>query len=376
MRDAHRPSDASDPQVVGFAKALPPHRVSQEEVFAHFRETYAHKIPRFERIEEIFVNTGIETRYATQPVEWYRRDQGWPERTAAFVEGAVDLFRRATVSALDAAGLAARDIDTIVTISSTGIATPSIDARVMFELGFRADVARVPVFGLGCAGGVSGLAIAARFAKAKPGSNVLLVVVELCTLAFRGDALTKANIIATALFGDGACACVVRVDEDGVGRFAIRHAGERTWKDTLDIMGWDIDPVGFNVVLSRSIPDFAQAEVRPAVEDYLAATGQPIEGLDRITSHPGGAKVVDALESVFELGQGAMVHERETLRDYGNMSSPTALFVLDRAIRHGFSGRSLLMALGPGFTASLMTVDVPEGAALIGAAHEGAVGYA
>ena len=355
-----RSGAAGDPQMFGFAKALPPHRFSQDEVFSVFRDTYAHKIPHFERIESIFVNTGIETRYSVQPVDWFQRDQGWPERTNAFVEGALALYREATIAALEAAGLEARDIDTIVTVSSTGIATPSLDARVMFELGFRADVSRVPVFGLGCAGGVSGLSLAGKLARAKPGSNVLLVIVELCTLSFRGDALTKGNIVATALFGDGACACVVRADADAPGRIAIRHAGERTWKDTLDIMGWDIDPVGFNVVLSRSIPDFVRQEVRPAVDGYLGNTGETLERLDRVTSHPGGAKVVEALETVLDLGQGAMDHERETLRDYGNMSSPTALFVLDRAVRDGFTGRSLLMALGPGFTASLMTLDVPE----------------
>ncbi|MEM7565862.1 MAG: type III polyketide synthase [Pseudomonadota bacterium] len=346
----------------GFAKALPPHRFAQDEVFRTFRDTYGHKIPRFDRIEEIFVNTGIETRYAVRPVDWFKEEQGWPERTQAYLDGADALFREAAGKALEAAGLESADVDTIVTVSSTGIATPSLEARALVDLGFRGDVRRVPVFGLGCAGGVSGLALAGRLAKAEPGSNVLLVIVELCTLSFRGDALTKSNIIATALFGDGACACVVRVDPEATGRFAIRAAAEKTWPQTLDIMGWDVDPVGFNVVLSRSIPDFVRQEVRPAIDAYLDAQGETLDSLDRVSSHPGGAKVVDALEAVLDLGQGAMNHERETLRDYGNMSSPTALFVLDSAIASGFAGRSLLMALGPGFTASLMTVEVPESA--------------
>ncbi len=349
-----------DPQVVGFAKALPPHRFAQDDVLRTFREAYGHKIPRFERIADIFVNTGIETRYAVRPFDWFRHDQGWRERTSAYLEGADALFREAALGALSAAGVEAGDIDTVVTISSTGIATPSLEARALVDLGFRQNVRRVPVFGLGCAGGVSGLALAGRLARAEPGSNVLLVIVELCTLSFRGDALTKSNIIATALFGDGACACVVRVDPDATGRFTIRHAAEHTWPQTLDIMGWDVDPVGFNVVLSRSIPDFVRQEVRAAVDGYLATTDDTLASLDRVSSHPGGAKVVDALEAVLDLGAGTMDHERATLRDYGNMSSPTALFVLDRAIETGFTGRSLLMALGPGFTASLMTVDVPE----------------
>ena len=162
------------------------------------------------------------------------------------------LFVDAGKRALDAAELDAAEVDTIVTISSTGIATPSLDARVAGRLGFRPDVERVPVFGLGCAGGVSGFSIASRLACSRPGSIVLLVSVEVCTLAFRLDELTKANIVATALFGDGAAACVLRAYDGGVA--AVEMSGQHTWPETLDIMGWRIDPQGFGVIFDRADP--------------------------------------------------------------------------------------------------------------------------
>ena len=216
-----------------------------------------------------FKSSGIRQRHAVRPIDWYLAPLGWPERTSAYLEGACRLFVDAANNALEAAELDAADVDTIVTISSTGIATPSLEARVAGRMGFRADVERVPVFGLGCAGGVSGFSIASRLARSRPGSIVLLVAVEVCTLAFRLDELTKANIVATALFGDGAAACVLRAYDGGVA--TVEMSGQHTWPDTLDIMGWRIDPQGFGVIFDRAIPPFAQQHIAPAIAGILAA---------------------------------------------------------------------------------------------------------
>jgi alkylresorcinol/alkylpyrone synthase len=221
-------------------------------------------------------------------------------------------------------------------------------------MGFRADVERVPVFGLGCAGGVSGLSIASRLACSRPGSIVLLVAVEVCTLAFRLDELTKANMVATALFGDGAAACVLKA-YDGGGA-AVEMSGQHTWPDTLDIMGWRIDPQGFGVIFDRAIPPFAQAHIAPAVAGILARGGLALEDVDRFACHPGGSKVIAALERALSLEQGSLDHERAVLADYGNMSSPTVLFVLDRILRAGLPSRTLLTAMGPGFTSSCVSL--------------------
>ena len=173
-------------------------------------------------------------------------------------------------------------------------------------------------------------------------------------LAFRLDELTKSNIVATALFGDGGAACVLSAYEGGVA--AVEMSGQHTWPDTLDIMGWRIDPQGFGVIFDRAIPPFAQQHIAPAIAGILARDGLALEDVDRFACHPGGAKVIAALERALALEQGSLDHERAVLADYGNMSSPTVLFVLDRILRAGLPSRTLLTAMGPGFTSSCVSL--------------------
>ncbi|QND46054.1 type III polyketide synthase (plasmid) [Rhizobium lusitanum] len=337
-------------KLISIGTAVPPHVIDQRDAALASHQAFSSRFPDFERLAKVFESSGIRRRYAVRPLDWYLKTPGWPDRNDAFIEGASSLFVSAATKALRSADLLATDIDTIVTVSSTGIATPSLEARVSAQMGFRADVERVPVFGLGCAGGVSGFSIASRLAASRPGSVVLLVAVETCTLAFRIDKLTKANIVATALFGDGAAACVLRATDDGIAE--VEMSGQHTWPDTLDIMGWSVEPEGLGVIFDRAIPPFAEANIKPAVASILARSNLTIDNVDRFACHPGGAKVIDALESALDLGQGTLNHERDVLSDYGNMSSPTALFVLERLISAGLPRRTLLTALGPGFTLS------------------------
>ena len=334
--------------------AVPPHVVVQKQAAALAHTVFAERIAGFERLARVFETSGIVTRYAVRPAHWYLGEHGWPERTAAYLEGADRLFGTVAKRALDAAGLEAADIDTVVTVSSTGIATPSLEARSLDSMGFRTDVARVPIFGLGCAGGVSGLSIAGRLAQSRPGTNVLLVVIELCTLASRPDSLTKSNIVATALFGDGAAACVLRAGDGGLAE--IEGAGEYTWPDTLDLMGWDVDPQGFGVIFARAIPPFAEANLGAAVTNLLRGQGLCLGDVNRFVCHPGGVKVILALERALSLREGALDHERDVLSRYGNMSAPTVFFVLERVLEAGLPPRTVLSALGPGFTASLVSL--------------------
>jgi len=340
--------------VLSVATASPPHVLHQRDVAQAARMMFADRFPNFDRMAKVFLNAGIERRQSVRPIDWFFQPRGWTERTEAYLEGAVDLFAQAAERALDEAGLKGADVDIIVTASSTGIATPSLEARAMTRLGFRSDVARIPVFGLGCAGGCSGLALAARLAAATPGAVVLFVTVELCSLAFRLDELTKANIVATALFGDGAAACVLQAGGEGFAQ--VEAFAEHTWPDTLDIMGWRVDPIGLGVIFARAIPPFAEAHLRPAMETMLARDGRTLDDVDRFICHPGGAKVIEALESALSIGQGRLDQERDVLADHGNMSAPTVLFVLDRVRRAGLPTRSVLTALGPGFTASTVTL--------------------
>lgn len=341
-------------KLVSLATAVPPFVIQQRDAAAAAHRGFAGRFGDFERLARVFETSGIRERYAVRPIDWYFQPLGWPERNAAYIEGACQLFVDAAVKALDAAGLAAADVDTVVTVSSTGIATPSLEARVADRMGFRPDIERVPVFGLGCAGGVSGFSIASRLAQSRPGSAVLLVAVELCTLSFRLDELTKSNIVATALFGDGAAACVLRTCETGIA--SVEMSGQHNWPDTTGIMGWSVDPQGFGVIFDRAIPPFAEANMQPAIAGILQRAGLGLADIDRFVFHPGGAKVVNALERAFALGQGTLDHERNVLAEYGNMSAPTALFVLDRVIQAGLPPRSLLTAMGPGFTTSCVSL--------------------
>ncbi len=344
----------STPALVSLATSVPPHVFLQKDVLAAAWDVFGSRFPEFERFSSIFSNTGIVKRHAVKPFDWYLATRGWPERTEAFFEGAEALYVEVAEKALAAANLKAADIDTVVTICSTGIATPSLDARVSRRMGFRSDVSRVPVFGLGCAGGVSGLSIASRLAQARPGTNVLLVALELCSLALRLDKLTKANIISVSLFGDGAAAIILRAGDGGATR--IEHTGEHLWPGTLDIMGWNVDPEGFGVVLRRTVPEFVATQLKPALLQILGRMQLTLADIDRFICHPGGAKVINALESALSLDQGTLEHERQVVAEYGNMSAPTVLFILERALAKGLPARSLVTALGPGFTASCVTL--------------------
>jgi alkylresorcinol/alkylpyrone synthase len=340
--------------LLALATAPAPYELTQADAEQVAREVLGRRFRHFERMASVFTTAGIRSRQLVRPIEWYLEPRGWPERTEAYREGAVDLFVSAATRALDEAALKGADVDVIVTVSSTGIATPSVEAHAMGAMGFRPDAARVPVFGLGCAGGVTGLALAAKLALATPGAVVLFVAVELCSLAFRMDDIDKADIVATALFGDGAAACVLRAGDGGFAH--VVGAAERTWPDTIGIMGWRMEPTGFGVIFDRAIPPFVRENMRPAVETMLAAQALRLDDIDRFICHPGGAKVIVALEQALSLGQGSLDREREVLMDHGNMSAPTALFVLDRVRRAGMPRTSVVTALGPGFTASTVTL--------------------
>src|SRR6476660_8898641 len=341
--------------VLSIATSVPPHQLDQRAVADAARHVYARTFTRYPKLAEIFANAGIERRYSARSLEWLSKPYNLAERTEAYVESASELFIRTAKAALDRAGIPARDV--VVTVSSTGIATPGIEARVGPELGLRPGVMRVPVFGRGCAGGVFGFALGARLARAEPGEVVLVVVVELCTLTSRTDRGTKADVISSALFGDGAAAAVLRAGPDAAA-LRVGAAAEHTWPRTLDIMGWAIDPVGFRVVLSRSLPRFVEQKMAAPVRRFIKAAQLQAP---QLICHPGGAKVLDAIEVALDLQKGTLRDEREVLRGHGNMSAPTVLFVLERALRRGMRGPALLSALGPGFTANFLALEAAHG---------------
>lgn len=337
------------PRLLALATAVPEHILDQQAVAAHARQLFAERTDAFNRLSQIYGHAGIAKRHSCVPIAWYLEPHGWAERSRLYVDAALELAERTIRDCLAECGLDLHDIDGLVVVSTTGIATPSLDALLQERLGLRRDLQRLPVFGLGCAGGVLGLARAAALARAEPGARILCVVVELCGLTFRPADASAANIVATALFGDGAAAAVVSTAGDGP---TLGPWGEHSFPGSLDVMGWEIGEDGFGVRFSRDIPSLIRRDLIAPLDGFLARHGLSLTAFDAIAAHPGGAKVLDALEEI--LGR-EMPESRTVLREFGNMSAPTVLFVLDR-LRPAWEGRILMTALGPGFTAGFLAL--------------------
>jgi alkylresorcinol/alkylpyrone synthase len=341
--------------LLSLATAVPPHVVEQSEAKARAREAFGGKKALFDRLSGVFDNAGIAHRNLVAPPDWYMSAHGWHDRNALYIEAAEQLFVEAARAAIEKAGLTPSDVDGVVTVSTTGIATPSLEARVASRLGLRANARRVPVFGLGCAGGVNGLSLAARLATADPGTIWLFVTVETCSISIRLDSDDPAAVVATALFGDGAAAAIVTSGQHSLAR--ITGSAEKLWPETLRIMGWDVEDPGLSVVFDRAIPPFIDAELAGAVDGMCKDLGTSREEIDRLCCHPGGVKVIDAIESALHLNQGELNLEREVLRDHGNMSAPTVLFVLERLLAQGLPDKVMMTAFGPGFTCAGLMLE-------------------
>ena len=345
-------------EIASVACAVPKHKVSQQTIAEGAKRFF----PHLEASSGLFTNTGIESRYVCEPPEWYFESRGWEERTESFQRNALALLEDATLRAAAAAGARIEDIAAIVTNTVTGLAVPSLEAQLLNRLPFSRRVERLPIFGLGCGGGVGGLARAVRIAETMPGAYVLFLTVDLCSLCARGDDPSIANFVSIALFGDGAAAVLLRNSRNGSSpqqpRGRIVTIGEHCWPDTLKIMGWDVKDNGFGVVLSPELPSLLRRELRPVLEDFLAREGLGLDELRCFLLHPGGRRVLDTAQEVLGLTKGDLVHSWEVLRQYGNMSSATALFILDRALGCGARGRHLLAAFGPGFSAYFIVLDL------------------
>jgi alkylresorcinol/alkylpyrone synthase len=339
------------PRLLALKSAVPPYVLNQPEVSVRAAALFQSRRD-MARLLPVFENTGIERRYSCVPIDWYAEPHGWTDRNALYIENAVQLFEKLTHDLLDEAGLKRNDIDAIVVASTTGIATPSLDALVVEKMGLKRNIRRLPIFGLGCAGGVVGLARSAELAKAHPGSRVLFLAVELCALTFRKDDVSKSNIVATALFGDGAAGAILSTEGDGP---MVGPSGEYTWPDSLDIMGWDVEEDGLKAIFSQSIPSLVASDFKPILQGFLTSNRLCLTEIDGFACHPGGAKVLDALEDTFGMQRGALTESRQVLREYGNMSAVTALFVLERM--RWRERRNMMTALGPGFSAAFLMID-------------------
>ena len=315
--------------------------------------------PHLRKLWPLYENTGIEFRYNCEPIEWYLRPHSWEERTQSFHRHALDLLEQVTVKATEAAGIGLDAIDMIVTNTITGLAIPSLDAMLLNRLKLPPTVERLPIFGLGCGAGVAGLARAARLAHAKDGAHVLFLTVDLCSLCLRVNDPSPAMFVSSALFGDGAAGLLLHNTRNGSRAGPrILASGEWCWRNTEHIMGWDIKDDGFGIVLSPELPSLMKKELAPALQDFLDRNGLSLGDFNGFLFHPGGRKLLETMEEVLGLTRDQLGHSWEVLRRYGNMSSATALFVLDHAVRIGACGPHLLAAFGPGFSAYFLAVEL------------------
>ena len=354
--DAERASDDLRPCIAAVGTALPPNYADQETLIAQFRDAWAGAHFNVERLEELHRAVHVGGRYLALPVESYKALDTFARRNDAWIAGAVDLGEAAVREALRRAGVAPAEVDHLVFVTTTGIATPSIDARLANRLGLRGDVRRSPLFGLGCAGGAAGLSRVSDWLLAYPDAIAVLLAVELFSLTLQRDDFSIANIISSGLFGDGAAAVVLA----GAAR---RAAGPRIvatasvlYPDSERVMGWDIVDSGFKVVLSAKVPEVVRQHSRADVDGFLGTHGLTRADVRHWIVHTGGPKVLEAFEETLELPAGALERSWRSLRETGNLSSAAVLFVLAELLDAGAAQPGefgVLMAMGPGFGAEL-----------------------
>jgi alkylresorcinol/alkylpyrone synthase len=344
-----------EPRIAATATALPRHYADQETLLAAFRRVWAHEHINVERLEQLHRAVGVGGRHLALPIEEYEKLNGFAQANAIWNREALSLGEAAARSALDRAGLGPRDVDHIFFVTVTGLATPSTDAQLVNRLGLRDDVKRTPIFGLGCVAGAAGIARAADYLRAFPHQVALLVAVELCSLTLQKHDFSIANIIASGLFGDGAAALVIAARPgDGPRIVASRSV---FYRDTEDIMGWEIVDSGFKVVLSGRVPEVIREHIASDVDHFLGAHQLARPQIRHFIAHTGGPKVLQAFEAALSLPAGGLERSWHSLRTVGNLSSASVLFVLDdllsaRVARPGDHG--LLAAMGPGFCAELV----------------------
>lgn len=348
------------PRIAAVATAVPDHLLEQAEVKAFASHMFSAEL--FDRLSPVFDNANIERRYFSVDPEWLAHDHDFTEVNDRYIEVALDLTERVVCEAAASAGVKTEEIDIILFVSTTGLSTPSIDARLFNRIPLSKHIKRVPIWGLGCAGGAGGIARAAEYLKAYPSHRALVVTIELCSLAFQREDMTKSNLIAAALFGDGAAACILEGDDvkrsgSSWSQPEVIDSLSTIYPDSLDVMGWRITSNGFKVVLSRDIPSIIKNLVKGNIEELLDRHQLSIPDIKHYVAHPGGAKVIDAHVEALDVHPRLFEFSRSVLRQFGNMSSATVYFILKcfmERVKSSSGEYGLLSALGPGFSSELV----------------------
>lgn len=351
-------------RIAAVGQALPDHYYDQETLLERLERQWSKRHYNLERLRALHHNVLVGGRHLALPLEEYEGLDSWGKANDAWIAAGQVLGERALLDALARAGLEVRDVDALLFVSVTGIATPSIDARLMNRLPLRKELKRLPIFGLGCVAGAAGLARAADYVKAYPEQVAVLLSVELCSLTLQREDLSIPNLIASGLFGDGAAAAVVVGEERGrslEGRTP-RILATRSvfYRDSEEVMGWQISERGFQVVLSAAVPKVVAEHLRGDVDEFLAAQGLERTDIGHWIAHPGGPKVLEAMAAALELPDSALERTWRSLREIGNLSSASVLLVLRDTLEHETPAAGtygLVLAMGPGFCSELVLVQ-------------------
>lgn len=341
-----------------------PYRVNQEEIVDVVRNLFGDHYDDIERLLRVFGNGQIESRYFAAPLDWFEGEHGLEEKNNLYIEEAVRMGSRAVNRCLEEAGVDKGEIDAFIFVSSSGMATPTIDARIMNVLGMPSHIKRMPLWGLGCAGGASGLSRAHDYCRAFPEAKVLVLCLELCSLTFQRSDTSKSNLIGTSLFADGA-ACALVTGEKAMSPeagFLIRDTQSTLMTDSEDVMGWDVKNEGLHVVFSRDIPQIIEKWLKPNVDMFLDKLEKAPGDITHFVAHPGGKKVLKAYEKSLGISSEKTDVSRNVLASFGNMSSPTVLYVLKEFMEKqpALGEEGLLTALGPGFSSEMLWIEWGE----------------
>lgn len=356
------------PKIASVGTYIPPFSLEQSNIRQLTKEIFQQEMPKIDRLLTVFNNGEIKTRNFCVPSEWYREEHTFEERNERYVELAVaysvEVIQKClTNQTFLQTSIATEDIDALIFVSSTGISTPSIDARVMNILPFSDEVVRIPIWGLGCAGGAAGVSRAYDYCKAYPKAKVLVVCIELCSLTFQKDDYTKSNIVGTSLFADGAACVLICGDQVEVQQDrpmpSIIGRKSKWMPNSEDVMGWQVKKGGLHVVFAKSIPTIISTWLGPFIRQFLRQQDIQPGHIDYFIAHPGGKKVLLAYEEALQLNQSHTAISREILKDHGNMSSPTVLYVLEQFMlkETAVSTLGLLVALGPGFSGEAVLLE-------------------
>ena len=344
-------------KIASVASAFPQHYYRQEVLAQELKKYWGGKLDNPKLLDRLHSHTHVEGRYLALPAEAYGNLTTWGQANSAWIECAQQLGQEAIGRALTLAGLSPRDLHALFVVSVTGIASPSLDARLINLMGLNPNLKRVPIFGLGCVAGAAGLARAADYVRAFPGHVACLLSVELCSLTWQRDDLSMANLISSALFGDGAAAAIVAGAERSAEGPEILATRSVFYPDSEQVMGWDISEKGFRIVLSPEVPQMVERYLARDVDTFLGDRGLARSDIGSWILHPGGPKVLEATGTALNLPKEALEVSWECLRKVGNLSSASVLLVLEEFMTHRRPPKgtlSLLAALGPGFCSELV----------------------